>query len=359
MVGFCNSLKSRPVNDAWLFGLCTVLLIVASATIAALAPVLFSIVTVFLFAAPHNWVELRYCLSRLPSRPGPLLPFFATSFGGLIILYASYLGLVVSARAHWLQYDQALIFSMVWNCSLIAWCFGLSFIRFESFAARFKTFGITILALAFSLLAPRWFALSLVYLHPFVGMFILERELRRTRKSWLNTYRFCLALIPLLICALVVQLSSSAPLEPATHLTAQITRHAGSGILPEVSSHLLVSLHTFLEMIHYGVWCIAIPVATNAVSQWRLNRFPGVKAGGPIKGICSLMLIGSTLLTLGFWFAFASDYSMTRDLYFTAAMIHVLAEVPLLMWMSNTRKSANRDVEVQVSTGNSQTACMS
>ena len=41
-----------------------------SAALASLLPLQMSIVTVFLFAGPHNWFEARYFLMRLPARFG-------------------------------------------------------------------------------------------------------------------------------------------------------------------------------------------------------------------------------------------------------------------------------------------------
>ena len=41
-----------------------------SALLASFVPLQFSILTVFLFAGPHNWFELRYFLTRLPVRFG-------------------------------------------------------------------------------------------------------------------------------------------------------------------------------------------------------------------------------------------------------------------------------------------------
>ena len=45
-----------------------------AALLAGWAPLGFSIVTVFLFAGPHNWIELRYFLTRTPARWGRLRP---------------------------------------------------------------------------------------------------------------------------------------------------------------------------------------------------------------------------------------------------------------------------------------------
>src|ERR1041384_820972 len=63
-----------------------------SATMASWLPLQASIVTVFLFAGPHNWFEARYFLMRLPARFGRSRNFFIVAFagiGGLTLAYAS------------------------------------------------------------------------------------------------------------------------------------------------------------------------------------------------------------------------------------------------------------------------------
>ena len=47
-----------------------VLSVIAAAASASWLPLQVSIVTLFLFAGPHNWFELRYFLMRLPVRFG-------------------------------------------------------------------------------------------------------------------------------------------------------------------------------------------------------------------------------------------------------------------------------------------------
>ena len=42
--------------------------VVLAALVTGLLPIGVSIVAVFLCAGPHNWVEARYFLSRLPAR---------------------------------------------------------------------------------------------------------------------------------------------------------------------------------------------------------------------------------------------------------------------------------------------------
>src|SRR5690242_12173640 len=70
-------------SAGWTFGVVTLLLAAASAFLAGWAPLGFSIVTVFLFAGPHNWIEARYFLSRLPARWGKLRVYFGLAFAGI------------------------------------------------------------------------------------------------------------------------------------------------------------------------------------------------------------------------------------------------------------------------------------
>ena len=69
------------------------LCIVAAAAFASWLPLQVSIVTVFLFAGPHNWFELRYFLMRMPVRFGKSWNFFLTAFAGLGVLTLTYVSL--------------------------------------------------------------------------------------------------------------------------------------------------------------------------------------------------------------------------------------------------------------------------
>src|SRR2546423_7396514 len=85
---------ARPriaVNSAPVFALAAMSVMLLAALLAGWVPLGFSIVTVFLFAGPHNWMEARYFLSQMPARWGPLRGFFLTAiFGavGLTLLFA-------------------------------------------------------------------------------------------------------------------------------------------------------------------------------------------------------------------------------------------------------------------------------
>jgi hypothetical protein len=42
-------------------------------------------------------------------------------------------------------------------------------------------------------------------------------------------------------------------------------------------------------------------------------------------------LLAAALVVVGLWVCFLVDYPVTRDVYFTVAMLHVLAEAPFLL----------------------------
>src|SRR5437899_11304431 len=66
-----------------------------SAIFASWLPLQMSIVTVFLFAGPHNWFEARYFLMRLPARFGRSRNFFIVAFSGIGLLTLTYVSLPV------------------------------------------------------------------------------------------------------------------------------------------------------------------------------------------------------------------------------------------------------------------------
>ena len=190
--------------------------------------------------------------------------------------------------------------------------------------------------IGFTLIAVNWmwpiaWSLALVYLHPLVALCFLDRELGRRNPRMQRTYRYCLTAVPVLIGLSIWRLASAPSLPGTDILTQQITHHAGSRILTNVSSHLLVSLHTFIEMLHYAVWLLAIPLISLAAKPWRLSDSPLAKKSWRWRYALTAVLVMGAIAVLGFWAGFIADYPMTRDVYFTVALIHVLVEVPFLL----------------------------
>ena len=181
--------------------------------------------------------------------------------------------------------------------------------------------------------APQYWSLSLVYLHPLIAMWFLERQIRRTRPEWLRAYHICLASIPLFLLILWASLAGRPNLPEETNLFWRIAQHAGSGILPGVSSHVLVATHVFLESIHYFVWILLIPLVDRRAMPWRWNDIPLFSNASGFPKMVSAFLVLAVVVVVALWFGFAVDYTTTRDVYFAFAIGHVLAEFPFLIKM--------------------------
>jgi hypothetical protein len=305
----------------------------AAALLAGWVPLRFSIATVFLFAGPHNWLEFRYFLTRLPARWGRLRGFFLFAFAGVLGLTAAFAGLYVWGR-YGEPSDQAWEYSYAGlNSLLILWIAALVHLRSRQNPRRewgwIWPAAFALVAVAW-LVPPQW-GLALVYLHPLMAFWLLDRELRRSRPAWRPAYHACLACLPLFLGALWWKLADAPPLPGDDELSLAIARHAGAESLPAVSSHLLVATHTFLEMLHYGVWVVAIPLIGLRAAPWGLGAVPLARRSPAWRrGLAGFLVLGLAVV-LVLWGCFLADYVTTRNVYFTAAMLHVLAEVPFLL----------------------------
>jgi hypothetical protein len=325
---------SRPAPPARVvFALTALGLAVAAAVLAGWAPLRFSIVTVFLFAGPHNWLEARYFLTRLPARWGRLRGFFLLAFAGVFGLTAAFAGLLWLAERGDLGGDTVRLASSFWGTALLLWIALLTHLRSRQNPRRDWGW---VWPAAFALVAVAWlvpsvWGLGLVYLHPMIAFWLLDRELRRGRPEWRPAFHLCLACLPLLLGVLWWRLADAPNLAGADELTWRITQHAGAGVLAGVSSHLLVATHVFLEMLHYGVWVVAIPLIGLRAAPWRLHALPLARRSAVWRVGLGVFLACGLAVVLALWGCFLADYVTTRTVYFTVAMLHVLAEAPFLL----------------------------
>jgi hypothetical protein len=360
-----------------------------SAVLASWLPLQVSVVTVFLFAGPHNWFELRYFLMRLPLRFGKSRNFFIAAFGGIAFLTLTYISLPALYSFGAVPDHLWPTILATWNTMLLLWIGLLVWLRGKNRVRRDWSwaFPLTLALCSLNWLAPEFFSLGIVYLHPLVALCFLDRHLARTRPQWLPAYRGCLCLLPLLLLGMFWQLSRSPALADDNGLFWRITQHAGAQLLPNISSHVLVATHVFLEMLHYGVWLVALPLISplsrssktedklpRPISSgsgrlvyprslngnqcergqaalpnpetlylesesrrrdriWNVKTVPLARhpRGFP-KLVATALAVGVFLIAV-LWFGFSVDYTTTRDVYFTLAIAHVLAEAPFLLRM--------------------------
>jgi hypothetical protein len=317
------------------FAVACVCVLFAAAALAGLAPLWLSVATVFVFAGPHNWAELRFFITRLPARLGRSRGFFALAAAGVLGLTGAYAALALGADSGVWGAEGWYAATALWNSAAVAWVVGLVAVRGRTMSRGggwvwALPAGCALVGLSW--LAPQGFALALVYTHPLVALWFLDRQLRLTRRGWSRAYRVCLALLPVALAVLWWRLAGAAPLAEDGEVAMRVVRHAGAGIVPDVSTHLLVSTHVFLETLHYGVWLVGVPLAAGVgLAPWRAANVPlaGHRRGRP-RLIRALLVAGGAAVVL-LWLCFAADYATTRDVYFTVAMAHVLAEVPFLL----------------------------
>lgn len=298
-------------------------------------PLQASIATIFVFAGVHNFMEFRYFATRMPLRWGRSRLFYSVGIGGVIALAAAYLTLHFMSGEWLWSLESSTIVTGAWNTGFVLWLGLLFYLRGKQ---RPKSdwawaFPAAFLLAALAWVVPQYWSLSLVYIHPFVAMWFLERQIRRTKPEWLRAYHYCLASIPIFLAVLWITLSGTPNLSEETNLFWRINQHAGSEILPGVSSRLLVATHVFLESIHYFVWILLMPLVDFRAIPWKLSEIPlFAKKGGIPKLVVAAVTVSLTLVA-ALWFGFAIDYTTTRDVYFAFAMAHVLAEFPFLIKM--------------------------
>jgi len=312
-----------------------VLCIIASAAFASLLPLQVSIVTVLLFAGPHNWFELRYFLMRLPVRFGRSRNFFLTAFVGLGVLTLAYVSLPIVYNAATWSVDAWSTVIATWNTGLLVWLGALIWLRNKQKSranwAWLIPLGLALCSLNW--LGPDFFSLAIVYVHPLIALWFLDRHLRRTRPAWSRVYRRCLCLLPLVLIGMIWQLSRNPSLADDNGLFWRITQHSGAELLPQVSSHLLVSVHLFLEMLHYAVWIVALPLIGSTTRFWHVKTVPVARHPKGFPRLVASVLVMALIAVAALWFGFSIDYATTRDVYFTVAIAHVLAEAPFLLRM--------------------------
>lgn len=334
IVSSTNLIQQRRAQTFALpFAVCFLLFMFFSASLIVWKPLQLSIATIFLFAGPHNWIEFRYFLARMPRYWGKSKTFFTVALGGVFLLTVFYVALYWLGQSWYLNEDAWTFSISFWNSAVLIWVCSLVWLRGKQSSKRDWSwvFAIGFALAAFAWVAPMWFSIALVYVHPLVALWFLDRQLKRTKPQWRKAYHVCLAVLPLVLIAMWMLLANSPNLPDADSLSWRIAQHAGAGIITNFSTHLLVATHVFLETIHYGVWIVLIPLVGFRAGMFETKKIPfAVHREGFPKTVMAVLAIG-VLTVFALWICFYANYTTTRDVYFTLAMAHVLTEVPFLI----------------------------
>ena len=280
-------------------------------------------------------MEFRYFLARMPIRWGRSRLYYSVGIGGVVVLAAAYITLYFSS-GNWLwSLENWGTLTACWNTAFVLWLGLLVYLRGRQRPRSDWSwaFAAALFLSALAWIAPQYWSLSLVYIHPFIAMWFLDRQIRRTCPEWLRAYHWCLASIPVFLIGLWLAFASAPNLPEDTNLFWRIAQHAGSEILPGVSSHLLVASHVFLESIHYSVWIVLIPLVDKRAIPWKISDIPLATKQKGFPRMALAVLGISVILVVLLWGGFSVDYLRTRDIYFAFAIAHVLAEFPFLIKM--------------------------
>jgi hypothetical protein len=331
-------------KSGFAFALGFVGLAVVAAILSGTLPISFAFAAVFLFAGPHNWLELRYALGRMPARAGKLRAFFLVSAVGIAGLGGAY-ALLPYVMTHFSDPQIGTGIYWGWSTAFLFWTALLVWMRSNT-NPRFDSgwvWPVVCFASAGVSLNPIALPVAMVYLHPLMALWLLDLELRRSRPTWRRTYRIALGSVPVFLFVLWWQFRDTSAMSGSDQMTlafapASINADAmadqvGAFALPDVSPYFLISAHTFLEMVHYGVWVILIPLIGMRSWPWQLATIPAVRRGRWWSRAIGAFLLSGLLVVGVLWICFGLDFETTRRVYFSVAMLHVLAEVPFLLRM--------------------------
>ncbi|BCS32321.1 hypothetical protein TBR22_A15310 [Luteitalea sp. TBR-22] len=308
------------VGSAW--SAAGVAMLAGLAATCALAPVQLSMTVVVAAAGLHNWCEARYLLSRMPARWGPLRPWFVAALTGTVGLAAAHVLIGLAPGTG----DQATMRLSWWHTALVGWVVGLWACRRPGRVEVPQWLPAAFACVGLAWLAPRWMSLGLVYVHPLLALVFVDRELAVRRSPWLHAWRRTLGALPgalLLVWTLTTLL-------PTTADASTTVPQAGAFLLPAGLAAPLVATHVLLESLHYVAWIVLLPLASGA-RPWHLRQVPLALASAGARRVLVGVLVGGALAVGLLWIAFAWDYETTRDVYFTVAVLHVIAEAPFLV----------------------------
>lgn len=225
---------------------------------------------------------------------------------------------------------------LAWNQCLIVWVLALCYFRYQRRISKpiavFASVHAILLTIA-NLLSPPIFTGTMLFLHPLVGLWILEREIRRTRKTWLNSYHWCLLSIPIAVLGLFLFLNGVPPDTENSQTLTRLSGNPGNMLFADASPAMMLSIYAFLQMVHYAIWVVAMPIVSQSWKRWRLDFMPALRNRAKLQAMVRIGFAMSGLAVICLWIGFKLDYTATLDFYVLLSTLHVLSEVPFMFWM--------------------------
>jgi hypothetical protein len=286
------------------------LILVAAVAIpfAVWNPVVASIVSLAAFGLAHTVLELRWVLARFHS-------FLSGAFLAALVVPATVIALVRLTGG-----PKALEIAAGFTLLALAVGQGARTGRLQPPAAALAAAALAI-GLVAAVRTPGMYGVVLAHLHNTVtGVLLWEWSsdmAEEHRKRFRTGLAACFAVIPALVLLGLADglLPNSLGADgPTRMLTKGVTPDAWMGTTAGIR---LLAVFTFLQLVHYGVWCWLLP-----------RRAPAPPPDTPIaRSWLPAALVATALLAL----VFATDYATGRTLYTSVATYHAYLEFPVVL----------------------------
>jgi hypothetical protein len=219
----------------------------------------------------------------------------------------------------------------LWGTALVGWLLALVHSRglFRTTSQRLLLYAGSALAATACWLGPEWFSIALVYLHPLISLAILDTELRRSQPDLVKPYRLGLFSASVFVFFFWWHGSATLPTDAIANL---VLDQSGATMMPLIPSHFVISTLVFFDLLHYGVWLLAIPLMSAGWNGFQPRSVPLSTVSTLANRAISTLLLISTIGVVALWCCFSANYQLTYTVYFILAVVHVLAEMPFLIW---------------------------
>ncbi|MCA8973775.1 MAG: hypothetical protein KDC98_03600 [Planctomycetes bacterium] len=296
------------------------LAVLATAAVAAAAPLWTYALSLALFGLPHVLVELRYVDERFSARlPRRTIVWLAAGLAAIVAVRLCAFGGLGTGTGR-------VMVELLLGGGITAAAVPLLLPR------RQAAIAITMLAalLAGAALAPLATLVTLSLLHNLTPVgFLTERLRGRERRRALVICAIVFAAIPLLLLggALdpIVAPFAMAPTTPGPFGTAPLDAHlpvfVPSPLLGTAFADRLFATAAFLQCMHYAVVLHVLPrLSGGAERSGEAIAWPRAATWAAVLAMAAL------LFTIGFGY----DFARTRSIYAVFAAVHAWLELPIL-----------------------------
>ncbi len=286
--------------------------VLAAFALALACPGLPFVLAPAVFGVLHVAADYRYLVVR-PALPGAFT--LALGLGSLALVLVRAVESFVPAHFALARLEVA-----------VGWSLTLLGVAFGSRAARssVRPVALAVAALVLGAAAVAWplsARLVFAHAHNVVGIALFFMFYRRSRRSVLPV----LAVIALAVVALASSASLASPSLFATfgeRMLLETKAGLPATVAPE-TSRALGAIYVFLQLVHYGVWLVFIPLVDRSPN----DPSPPLTVAAWRRDLGPTLFVATVVVALGVFGASFLDVHRTRQFYLSIATFHGYLEL--------------------------------